>query len=246
MILRLYRLITRFFKAQSTSENKLIRKIGYTFKNNDLLRQALKHRSYLAESGEPRISYYERMELLGDSILGMVITEYLYDRFPKKGEGDLTVIKSLVVSRKVLSRIAINMGIGEYVLLSRSERKTGGEHRPSILSDVLEAIIGAIYLDGGLKHSKRFIHKVILSELPTILRTEQHRNFKSLLLEYCQKERLPIPRYIVKNEEGPDHDKRFTVFVTIDNEECGSGRGKSKKRAEQKAARKALQKLEVI
>ncbi len=239
-------LLRRLFAKRTAPEKALARKFGYTFKNSALLRQALKHRSYLAESGEPRISSYERLELLGDSVLGMIITEYLYERFPRKGEGDLTVIKSLVVSRKVLSNIALNMGIGQYILLSKSERKTGGADRPSILSDVLEAIIGAVYLDGGITAARRFIDHTILCELPTILRTEQHRNFKSLLLEYCQRERLPIPRYVVRNEEGPDHDKRFTVLVMINNEEYGSGRGKSKKRAEQKAARKALQKLEVI
>jgi ribonuclease-3 len=246
LFLQLFTYIQQIFGSKTAAEIELSRKIGYNFKNITLLRQALKHRSYLAESGEPRISSYERMELLGDAVLGMVITEYLYLRYPKKGEGDLTVVKSLVVSRKVLSDISLKLGIGGYILLSKSERKTGGENRPSILSDVLEGIIGAIYIDGGLNNARKFIHRIIIAELPSILRTEQNRNFKSLLLEYCQKEKIPIPRYLVKDEEGPDHDKLFTVQVYVGQDEYGLGRGRSKKRAEQKAARVALKKLDVI
>lgn len=167
-------------------------------------------------------------------------------KYPQKGEGDLTVIKSVAVSRKVLSSVAAEIGLGDYILLNDSERRSGGNKRPSILTDTLEAVIGAIYLDGGLPAAKRFILETIVPKMEKAQLAEHNRNYKSILLEFCQKKRMPIPQYIVKKEEGPDHHKLFTVQVLSGKQGYGVGTGRSKKRAEQKAAREALKKLNII
>jgi ribonuclease-3 len=224
---------------------KLSPVIGYAFSDPSLLMQALKHRSYLPEVNESRVQSNERLELLGDSVLGLVVTESLFHRFPEKEEGDLTMIKSLLVSRKVLCTCCHNMRIGKYILLSESEEHSGGRERPSILADAFEAIIGAIYLDGGLSAAREFIEDHLLHQMESTLNDEDHRNFKSMLLEYSQSRNLGAPAYVIRSEEGPDHDKWFTVEVKIQNQAMGIGEGNSKKHAEQLAARSALEKLRV-
>lgn len=222
------------------------KRINYHFSDKSLITQALKHRSFLAVTNESRLQSNERLELLGDAVLGMVVVEHLYRRFPEKGEGELTSIKSLVVSRKVLSKIAKEIGLGEVVLLNEAEEKSGGRFRPSILADTFEAITGAVYLDGGLKTAVEFIESKLLSKIDEILATDQYRNFKSMLLEYTQSHNLGVPRYVVRKEEGPDHRKIFTIEVLIRHKPMGMGRGKSKKKAEQIAAKYALKRLGII
>jgi ribonuclease-3 len=220
--------------------------LGYRFKNAGYLTQALKHRSYLAGSGEPRYMANERLELLGDAVLSLAVVEYLYHRYPRRPEGELTVMKSLAVSRGVLANVARALNVGEHLLLSEQERRAGGAQRPSILADAMEAIIGAVYLDGGLEPARKVVQRLVLSRLPGILAREENQNYKSLLLEYCQRERMPTPAYRVEREDGPEHDKVFTVAVSIGGRQYGTGQGGSKKAAEQRAARGALLKLHVI
>jgi ribonuclease-3 len=220
--------------------------IGYRFVNQSLLIQALKHRSYLPFTNEQRVDSNERLELLGDAVLGLVVTEHLYRRYPKKEEGDLTTMKSLMVSRKILAHSARRIGLGDFVLLSQAEERSGGRNRTSILADVFESLVGAIYLDGGLASARAFVHRHLLSRMDDIVGQEQHRNYKSLLLEYAQARNLGAPVYIVVAEHGPDHDKTFTVEVQIQDETVGIGTGNSKKKAEQQAAKSALDKLMVV
>lgn len=219
---------------------------GYSFANPNLLVQALKHRSYLPEANESRVQSNERLELLGDSVLGLVVTESLFHRFPEKEEGEITMIKSLLVSRKVLANRCGEMRIGRFMLLSDSEEHSGGRDRPSILADAFEAIIGAIYLDGGLAAARKFISDHLLQQMESTLSDEGHRNFKSMLLEYSQSRNLGAPSYSIRSQEGPDHDKRFTIEVKVQNEVLGIGEGNSKKLAEQHAARNALEKLRAM
>ncbi len=233
------------FLTKKDIEN-IEQKLNYHFSNKKLIMQALKHRSFLSVTNEPRLQSNERLELLGDAVLGMVVVEHLYRRFPDKGEGELTAIKSLVVSRKILANVAQQIGLGEVVLLNEAEEKAGGRNRPSILADTFEAITGAIYLDGGLKTVVDFVSEKLLSRIDEILSKEQYRNFKSILLEYAQSHNMGVPRYVVRKEEGPDHKKIFTIDVLLRNRPMGTGRGNSKKKAEQIAAKYALRRLKII
>ncbi len=236
-------------KAKCLTDEQIARlesRLNYHFHDRALITQALKHRSYLAVTNEPRLASNERLELLGDAVLGMVVTEYLFKKFPTKEEGDLTAIKSLMVSRKILTRVANQIGIGEFILLNEAEQKAGGRNRPSILTDTFEAIIGAIYLDGGLPAVVDLVQRKLLARTKKIIAEEQNKNFKSILLEYSQSKNLGLPQYLVRNEEGPDHNKLFTIEVLINNEVLGIGKGNSKKKAEQLSAKCALKKLNIL
>ena len=237
------------FKGSYLSERDIERletKLNYKFKHQSLIIQALKHRSFLSVTNEARLSSNERLELLGDAVLGMIVTEFLYKKFPTREEGELTAIKSLMVSRKILTRIANHIGIGEFILLNEAEEKAGGRKRSSILADAFEAIIGAIYLDGGLNTAIDFIHNKLLVRTKKIISEEQYKNFKSILLEYSQGKNWGLPQYLVRKEEGPDHDKLFTIEVIINSQVLGRGQGNSKKKAEQISARNALRKLNIL
>ncbi|MBN2000595.1 ribonuclease III [candidate division KSB1 bacterium] len=225
---------------------ELYEQFGYHFKNEMFLRQALKHRSYLTCTGEPRIQSNERLELLGDSVLGMVVTEYLFHKYENAEEGKLTNFKSLLVNRKILSEIARDFALGDYIYLNEAEERAGGRDRESILSDAMEAIIGAIYLDGGLSAAQNFIHENISVRLSDVLEDGHLKNYKSLLQEYCQSENLSGPIYKLEDESGPDHEKLFTICVIINSQKIGIGKGFSKKKAEQKAAKETLLMLNVI
>lgn len=226
--------------------SQLEKKLSYTFNNKELIHQALKHRSYLSVTNECRIISNERLELLGDSVLGLVVTEYLYKKYQSKEEGDLTAMKSLLVSRKILARVAREIGIGKYILLNDAEEKSGGRDRSSIIADAFEAVVGAMYLDGGLDVAVKFIRQKLLRFCDRILNEEHYRNFKSILLEYSQSKNMGLPQYHVCDEEGPDHEKLFTIEVCINNQVLGVGKGNSKKGAEQISAKNALKKLNVI
>lgn len=220
--------------------------LGYNFSNEELFVQALKHRSYLPVAHESRIHSNERLELLGDAVLGLVVVEFLYQRYPDKEEGELTSMKSLIVSRRILARIARALRLGQFILISESEEKSGGRSRASINSDAVEAIIGAIYLDGGLEKAREFIHDKVLANFEEVISRELHKNFKSMLLEYSQSRNLGLPSYHVQSVNGPDHEKIFTIQVKIQDEVLGLGVANSKKRAEQLAARDALRNLYII
>jgi ribonuclease-3 len=253
MLTRISILFAKIFRKRSKSgylseqdRENLEVKLNYKFYDKSLITQALKHRSFLSVTNEQRLSSNERLELLGDAVLGMVVTEFLYKRFPTKEEGELTAIKSLMVSRKILTRAANHIGIGEFILLNEAEAKAGGRKRSSILADTFEAVIGAIYLDSGLNTVVDFIYKKLLVRTKKIISEEQNKNFKSILLEYSQSKNLGLPQYLVRNEEGPDHNKLFTIEVSINNQVLGMGKGNSKKKAEQISAKNALKKLNIL
>jgi ribonuclease-3 len=222
------------------------RRLGYVFRNEQLLIQALKHRSYLSVTNEARIQANERLELLGDAVLGLVVTEYLFKTYPEKEEGGLTLMKSMLVSRRSLAHVAKEFGLGKFLLLSDAEAKSGGRKRASILADAVEAIIGAVYLDGGLENANRIIDRNIFSRLDRLMTDGSIQNYKSLLLEHCQSLSLDGPRYVVENEEGPDHEKVFTIAGFVDGKRMGVGSGQTKKIAEQRAAEQVLLTLHIL
>ena len=223
---------------------ELERKLGYRFKNPGLLEKALTHRSYLAIPSNENLRANERLEFLGDSVLGMVTSQFLFENFPDKNEGDLTKLKSTLVSEANLSRIAKFISLGKYLNLSEEEEKSGGRERSSIISDAYEAVIGAVFLDGGLAPATRMIQKQILEKYLEITTDRTFHNYKGELLEYMQALGLGLPKYEVLEEQGPDHQKRFTIAVSAKGNKMGEGMGKNKKEAEQKAARMALQNIE--
>jgi len=220
--------------------------IGYRFRNRELLEQALTHRSSLSGTRRSRLVSNERLELLGDAVLGLAVTEFLFKRFPRKPEGELTNMKSVVVSRRILSRVARDLHLGDYILMSTAEERSGGRQRPSILADTLEALVGALYLDGGFGEAMRFVRRFVLAQMNEFLSEELYRNYKSELLEYAQARGWGNPVYSVLKEEGPDHDKTFTIQVSVAEKARGVGKGPTKKRAEQLAAREALKQLGVV
>ncbi|HYR51584.1 MAG TPA: ribonuclease III, partial [Candidatus Dormibacteraeota bacterium] len=188
----------------------------------------------------------ERMEFLGDSVVGLAVNEFLYNKFPKLREGELTKMKSLLVSRVILSRAATVMGLGNFVLLSEAENESGGRNRASILADTLEGIIGAVYLDGGLEPARKLTERLLLREVHEILSDANLANYKSMLQEYVQGEFKTHPQYRISSENGPDHQKLFAVEVVVNGRTLGRGHGSNKKEAEQEAARDALLHFEKI
>jgi len=186
----------------------------------------------------------ERLEFLGDSVLGLVTSEYLYRAFPGEHEGQLTKTKSLLVSKAILSRRALSMGLGRYVLMSHSEMESGGRQRLSILADAFESVIGAIYLDQGFEPAREFIQHWLLRDSREIVADKRHRNYKSHLQEYVQSTFHTHPVYRIRSQMGPDHSKLFLVEVVVGRRVLGGGRGPNKKEAEQAAARDALEKVE--
>jgi ribonuclease-3 len=214
--------------------------LDYSFVNKSLLQQSFKHRSYLSVTRESPLESNERLEFLGDAILELVVTEFLYRKFPQHGEGYLSKVKSVLVSRKVLAEIVIRRDLGKYLLLDHGEEKTGGKMRLSNLANLYEAVIGAIYLDGGLETTARFIDHTLLSRYHAIIKDEQFINYKSILLEYVQGKKAGLPVYQLLQQSGPDHDKKFVMQVSIPGGPTAQGEGKSKKVAEQRSAQNLL------
>ncbi len=225
---------------------KLCRALGIRIRDLSLLDQALSHRSYVHEKEMGRGQSNERMEFLGDSVLGLVVNEALYEKFAKRQEGRLTKIKSLLVSETVLSRRAEEVQLGQYIHLSDNERLSGGGNRSSILADAFEAVIAAIYLDSGLDASRDFIEDHILSDMDMLLNIEEYKNYKSIVQEHAQKKLGARPRYRVVSATGPEHERKFYVELKIEGRALGRGEGKNKKEAEQMAARNALSKLGLL
>jgi ribonuclease-3 len=213
--------------------------IGYSFKNRDLLKEALTHKSYSTERGQ--ILHNERFEFLGDSVLGLIVSYYLFTEHPAQNEGYLSKVKSVLVSRTNLASWANNLNLGEHIFLGAGEHQTGGTKRGSILSNSFEALIGAIYLDGGLEAAsvfvKRWLHGQAMGGM-------EERDYKSALQEIIQKRHKRPPEYEIMTAEGPEHDKVFTVRVLIGKKALGIGSGKNKKEAQQAAAHNAIIYLE--
>ena len=209
------------------------------FKNPDLLKQALTHRSYLNENPNFGLDHNERLEFLGDAVLELVVTEYLYQNY-KNPEGELTSWRAALVNAEMLSKKAKKLGLNDEILLSRGEAKDTGKARDYILANALEALIGAIYLDGGYEIAKKFINENILIELPSVLENKLYLDAKSQFQERAQEEVNITPEYKVLKEWGPDHDKKFKIGVYLNTELVAVAIGSSKQEAQQKAAEKAL------
>lgn len=215
--------------------------IGYRFANITLLQNALTHSSYANERWHDSLKSNERLEFLGDSILGMVVAEYLYKTFPDRPEGELTRMRADMVCEQALAEVANRLKLGDHLLLGHGEEQGGGRARASILADAVESVIAASFLDGGMKAAKGFIEQFILCDVPV---TRLHNiDYKTALQEQVQQKKDQVLSYHLVGESGPDHNKRFTVAVQLNGEEVGQGTGSSKKRAEQEAARSAMEKL---
>ena len=232
----------------SEQEARVIDEFSRHYKINfhrpELLKLALTHRSYLSVTGQGPRESNERLEFLGDSVLGLVTSEYLYLQHPNEHEGQLTKTKSLLVSKAILSRRGLAMGLGRFVLMSHSEIESGGRQRLSIVADAFEAVIGAIYLDQGFDAARAYIERWLLRDYREIAADKRHTNYKSHLQEYVQSTFHTHPVYRIRSEMGPDHSKQFMVEVMVGRRTLGSGRGRNKKEAEQAAARDALEKVQ--
>ena len=215
--------------------------IGYRFENITLLQNALAHSSYANEHWHNSLKSNERLEFLGDSILGMVVAEHLYRNFPDRLEGDLTRMRADMVCENSLARIAERLQLGSYLLLGNGEEQNGGRKRSSILADAVESVIAACFLDGGMAAAEQFIQKFVLCSVPA--NAPQNRDYKTALQELVQQKKNQVLSYRLVGESGPDHDKQFTVEVTLNEKVVGTGIGSSKKRAEQDAARTAMENL---
>lgn len=216
------------------------KKLGLKFKDKDLLTQAFVHRSYLNENPQFHLQQNERLEFLGDAVLELVVTEFLYKKYPEKEEGELTNWRAALVNAKMLSQVAEEIGLNDFLLLSRGEMKELGKARQYILANTFEALVGAIYLDGGYKPSDKFIKTYLLTKLSDIISKKLYKDAKSYFQEQAQEKTGITPAYKVMKEWGPDHKKNFKVGVFLNEEMVAEGEGFSKQEAEEEAAKEAL------
>jgi len=223
--------------------NKLLSKLGLTIDNYECLDQALTHSSYTFENKYSSLLNNERLEFLGDAVLKLIASRYLYDRFPEYTEGDLTKIRAILVSDSILAKVAADLELGKYLNLGFHEKKMGGETRPSNLACAFEAILGAFYIDGKIDQLYNFLINLLNPEVTRIDQSAAKYNFKAILQEYAQGNAMELPDYKIINEEGPAHDRTFKIEVFVNDESLGYGAGKSKKEAQQKAAEMALDAL---
>lgn len=219
--------------------DSLEKKLGYKFNNISLLKNALMHSSYANEiRGDTHSN--ERLEFLGDSVLSIIVADHIFKKYPNMPEGELTKLRALLVCEKSLCAFSRELCIGDYLLLGKGEDRNGGRERDSILADAFEAVLAAIYLDGGFEVAKKHILKTVLRDLEHFNDEETFKDYKTALQEIIQRNPEENVNYILIDEKGPDHDKLFTVEVHLNSNVIGSGCGKSKKQAEQMAARQAL------
>ena len=212
-------------------------KIGYFFKDKNLLKQALTHSSFVNEQRINKLPDYERLEFLGDAVLQLTTSDLLFRNYPEMREGELTRKRASLVCGASLARCAETIHLGQYILMGRGEETTGGRNKEHILADVMEAVIGAIHLDGGFERAIDFIHRFVLDDLEE---KQAFRDNKTLLQEYVQREKGAVIQYVLVGESGPDHEREFMVEVRVNGKTVGQGMGKTKKSAEQQAAYKAL------
>ena len=215
--------------------------IGYRFQNITLLQNALSHSSYANERWHDSLKSNERLEFLGDSILGMVTAEYLYRNFPQRPEGELTRMRADMVCERALASVAERIELGKHLLLGHGEEAGGGRNRDSILADAVESVIAACFLDGGMEAARNFINTFVLTEVP--VQKLRNADYKTALQELVQQKKNQVLSYVLVGESGPDHDKQFQVEVKLNGRVVGTGVGKSKKRAEQMAAQAAIEAL---
>ncbi|MBP7006739.1 MAG: ribonuclease III [Candidatus Pacebacteria bacterium] len=213
---------------------------GITFKDKNLLKQAFIHRSYINENPSMGLSHNERLEFLGDAVLELVVTDFLYKKYPASAEGELTAFRSALVNAVIISDVASKIGMNDFLLLSKGEAKDVGKARQYILANTYEAYVGALYLDLGYDKAEEFVADTLLPHTEEIVSKKLWRDAKSLVQEKAQEYRSVTPSYKVLNETGPDHDKHFTVGIFFGTELIAEGKGKSKQEAEQSAATSAL------
>lgn len=219
--------------------NSLEKRLNYKFKNIDLLKNALVHSSYANEI-RGNVHSNERLEFLGDSVLSIIVSEHLYNKFPNMPEGELTRMRASLVCEKSLCEFSRELGIGNYLKLGKGEDKNGGRERDSILADAFEAVLAAVYLDGGMDAAKAHIMNTVLRDIKHC-EDDTFKDYKTTLQEVIQRNPEESVSYILVNESGPDHNKSFTVEVHLNSNVIGKGTGKSKKQAEQMAAKQALE-----
>lgn len=215
--------------------------INYTFKDKDLLRVALTHSSYANEHKKSHLKYNERLEFLGDAVLSISVSDYIFNNCPHLPEGELTKLRASLVCEKSLFVFAKKINLGKYIYLSNGERKGGGADRPSIISDAFEAVIAAIYLDGGMEKASEFVLSFVIPEIKNHTVGKAFKDYKTQLQEIIQKNPGETLQYVLVDETGPDHNKHFVVEVHLNSNVIGKGGGRSKKEAEQQAAREALE-----
>jgi ribonuclease III len=217
------------------------KKTGIFFKNKKLLEQAFIHRSYINENGGSKLSHNERLEFLGDAVLELIVTDFLYNKYPNRNEGELTAYRSALVNAVIIGEVAQDLKMNDYLLLSKGEAKDVGKARNYILANTYEAYVGAVYLDQGYEVARSFITDNLLSKLDMIIDKKLWRDSKSLVQEKSQEYLNVTPSYSVLNETGPDHDKNFTIGIFFGKEKIAEGKGHSKQEAEQSAAQAALE-----
>lgn len=215
-------------------------KLNYKFKNKNLLKQAFIHRSYLNENKGENLESNERLEFLGDAVLELIVSLYFFEKYPSYPEGDLTTIRSKLVQTKTLSLVAKKLDFGKNLKLSKGERVSGGSKNESILADTFEAVVGAIYKDGGFDSAFQFVKKNLLEPAEKVFSDKLPKDYKSRLQEIIQAQDKPTPAYKVIASSGPDHNKIFKVAVLVNNKKLAVGAGRSKQEAEQQAAKKGL------
>ncbi|MCK8823946.1 ribonuclease III [Fuchsiella alkaliacetigena] len=223
---------------------ELQEKIKISFNDTSLLKKALTHKSFANENRELKLKDNERLEFLGDSVLDIIVSEYMFQEYPNYPEGELAKMRAVVVSAPILADKARYLDLGRYLLLGKGEEMTGGRDRSSILADAFEALVGSIYLDSGLEVVRRFVLSLLEQDVKEVEIGEHIQDYKTTLQELIQKSSNARPEYYVIAEEGPDHSKEFTVEVRFDGQLLGRGKGSSKKEAQQKAARDALENIE--
>jgi ribonuclease-3 len=231
------RCITRLWRpGRDPQRAELEGALGYSFRDPAFLQLALTHKSVASAGGRAGGPSNERLEFLGDAVLNCLITDYLYHKHPTRSEGHLSKVKSLVVSRTVLGECGAAMDLGAYLILGHSERKAGGHQRQSLVSNAFEAVLGAIYLDGGLEPSRRFLQRHLFCRIEEFVNSEEYINYKSIILEMAQRDGFGIPRYALMQTSGPDHAMQFHMRIEVAGVALGEGSGASKKAAEQQAA----------
>ncbi|MCF0222173.1 MAG: ribonuclease III [Fibrobacter sp.] len=237
----LHKVLKLWFRQKSG--DGLEAKLGYRFKDPELLAHALVHRSFLMGKNMPYESNNERLEFLGDSVLNMLTTEYLYKTYPEDPEGELSKRKSAIVSWPACAQSSREWDLSEYIKVGKAENKMTGRGKEAILADAYEAVLGAVYLDGGLEEVRTILNKIHFPRVPEIISGSDFVNHKSALLEFLQGELRTVPEYVLVGEEGPEHDKTFTTEVHVNGKVYAQGSGPNKKSAEQEAARLTLELL---
>ncbi len=234
------KILSSFLSEEKISE--LESKLGCRITNKHLFIQALIHRSYLEESNEPIISN-ERLEFLGDAVLSLLVADYLYSHFPENDEGFLTKVRARIVNRRVLADAAEALSLVDFIIVGKNISQSFKDGSKTILSDAFEAVIGAIYLDSGIEETTKFVNRILIKPITKKDDFLRDENYKSQLLEYAQSKRMENPNYYVVSEEGPQHNRIFTIKVLMGDVEYGTGQGKNKKSAEQDAAKAAMIRL---